>query len=388
MLKQFLKRLLQGEPVEKTSNLLILIDLKKHTRGGHFGPWLRWFGLEFSSRFNRTAIATPDPELTRSLFQDVKFDENKSLTFHKLPRRLRKVYDLNYLAKKLAKSSETVHFFLMWGFDLVELKIKLTHKLYFKWATLFSISKLHRQPDKNKSNTESNLLSIVESDSNCKGFFHPDMYIKNPSRKAIWIPDIESIETLNSSTNLINDIKHFKSDRITIGAFGILTGERCVNELIKLVRCQSDVKFVLVGKIVHKTVLPNLQKYLTEEIPNNLFIYPYFLEKEKELNSIIKIVDGVFIDGTNYQQHSGIVCKALYFGKGILSPIGNSWTNDVISENGVGLSYDDPKFNLQLEWTKWIDNNGKSRSTATSAKIRSPLAIKRSFDLITKNLLN
>lgn len=35
-----------------TNNCLALVDLYDHDRGGHFGHWLVWFAIEFSSRFN------------------------------------------------------------------------------------------------------------------------------------------------------------------------------------------------------------------------------------------------------------------------------------------------------------------------------------------------
>ena len=363
--------------------VLILIDLKEHTRGGHFGPWLKFFATEFVSRFDRVAIVTPNPNLTRGLFQKDDVKKNDSLSFHKLPWRFKIVLALNYLAKKLASSSEQVTFFLMWGDDLIRL---LRIKQDIQWATLSGISRIHRQPGDEKSNSEKALLSIVESDPNCRSFFQPDGYIKNPSSKAIWIPVIEDIQTLSLPTILVEKIKRFRSDKITIGSFGILTGGRCLNALLELARCQPNVNFVIVGKINYRTVDKGLRADLIQGKRCNLFIHPYFLEAEEELNSAIEVVDGIFIDGENYVPHSGIVCKGLHFGKGIISPIGNSWTNDVINE-GRGISYNDPTFDLQSKWTEWKNNGGPEKAMQKSAAMRSSLAVKQSFDQLTKSLI-
>ena len=365
------------------STVLLLIDLKKHTRGGHFRPWLKFFTKEFVLRFDRVAVVTPDPGFTRGFFEKDYLKNNDSLSFHRLPWRFKVILAVNSLVKKLTSPGEEVSFFVMWGNDLVRI---LNIKQAIRWATLSGISRMHRQPGGKESDNERALLSIVESDPNCRSFFQPDGYLKSTSSKAIWIPVIESIRTLDVPSDLINKIKRFGSDKITIGTFGILTGQRSLNALLELARCQPDVNFIIIGEINYRTVDKHLQQDLIQGNRSNLFIHPCFLEAEEELNSAIDAVDGVFIDGANYAPHSGIVCKGLYFGKGIISPIGNSWTNDVINEGQVGIAYNDPKFDLQSKWKAWKDNGGPDNSIEKSAEMRSPLSIKQSFDRLAKSL--
>lgn len=373
-------RFLQKKSLNKSSKILIIVDLKEHTRGGHFGPWLKWFTVEFLSRFDRIAIVTPKPKLTRSLFPNTY---NGILSFHRLSRYLRKVFDLEYLKKKTATPNEQVHFFLMWGYDLLKLK-QINHQL--PWATFFGISRMLRETKDVYSQKERHILNIIESNDNCKAFFHLDNYLRDLPKKAICITDVENIETLKSSSELIDQIALFAKENLTIGSFGHLTGDRCLNALLELARKHPSVRFVIAGKIKKQTVRDDLQDDLTPGVRKNLFVYNSFIENEAELNSAIQAVDAFFIDGNNYPQHSGIVCKALYFGKGIISPIGNSWTNDLIEEAQVGINYNDIDFDLKYEWDKWLRLGGQKNCRAESDRMRLQSTVRKNFDKMTESL--
>ena len=121
---------------------------------------------------------------------------------------------------------------------------------------------------------------------------------------------------------------------------------------------------------------------------DNLLIYPNFIETEMELNSAIRTVDAVFIDGCHYPVQSGIVCKALHFGKWILSSRGDSWTNDVIAESGAGFTYPTRDADLIRRWEEWQSDDGEDRSRDYSKRLRDRSTVTGCFDEIAARLLN
>src|SRR5512138_1191401 len=82
-----LRRLL-GLETTRSGRALALVDFHDHTRGGHFGHYIRWFARELSARFDEVYVVTPRPESTRALFAQGGPPANVS--FHRLPRAMRR----------------------------------------------------------------------------------------------------------------------------------------------------------------------------------------------------------------------------------------------------------------------------------------------------------
>jgi len=359
---------------------LLLIDLKDHRRGGHFGPWLKWFAQEFSTRFDLVRIITPKPKNTKSLFSK---DERRCFKFNKLSKKHRTALPLDELCDSYNTKGQSTSCFIMWGPDLN--KRRIPEKLP-PWATVIGLSISRRHPELKEAVEEHETLQIVESSHNCRGFFQADHFLKNIPNKAVWLPDLENIELLNTRSELVTKIQAFRSDTFTVGVFGILAGPRCLHALVELAREHPNIRFVLVGKLLSKRINKSATQFLEENPHRNLFLHAGFIEKEEELNSAIDCVDAVLIDGSHYPQHSGVVSKAIYMGKCILSPDSNSWTCELIKAEGVGIAYESAKLDLLKEWKIWHSNNGPQRSRETSRQLRRLDSVKASFDTITHQL--
>ncbi|MGB0257156.1 MAG: hypothetical protein ACPGES_00765 [Coraliomargarita sp.] len=355
--------------------------MKKHTRGGHFGPWLRWFATEFAERFEEVVVITPYPNKSKQLFCKSR---PPNIRFHKLPSNLKHTLSLDDLNNKYGRSNRA-YYVIMWAFDLE--KLNLPSKLP-PWATFTIVSRMTRQPEIEGAELEAHILKRLDEHPNCVGFVQSDDYIQTPSSKAVWLPDIEDVELLDKPTEQVQKLSHFANQSLTIGCFGILTGPRCINETVELARQNPTIQFALVGKIRADTISEPVQDFLDENPNGNLYIHEGFIETEAELNSCLNAVDCVLIDGTNYPQQSGIASKALHFGKAIISPESNSWVSDLIQHEGAGISYKSPNYNLIQSWEEWRRKEGPARNQATSNQLRSAPVIQKSFDDITRRLKN
>jgi hypothetical protein len=161
-----------------------------------------------------------------------------------------------------------------------------------------------------------------------------------------------------------------------------------VDELLRLAQAQQDVRFVLAGKLTLDTVHPGLRPLLADAVLPNLIVIPGFIDGEENLNAAIDAVDAVFIDGANYPVQSGIVCKALHFGKWIVTSDGDSWTRDIVAEYGVGIAYPSRDAPLAAEWEHWTRTEGPARSRHASADLTDPRKVADAFDAIVERLSN
>lgn len=360
------------------------MDLYDHHRGGHFGYWLVWFATEFSARFDAVVVITPTPSATRRLFAEKVPKLPRHIFFAKLHRLGGKCLDLQSLANNSRAHIPVSHFFFMWGYDLAGIDFVNADRM--PWATLFGFSWLYRSKNFDAKKREHELLQLVESDNTCKGFFQPDFYLRNNHNKAVWITDIENIELVHQETELARRIRDFRQDKLCVGAFGMLTGNRCVNEMVLLARDQPEIRFILAGRLMSNTFRQDLAEDLLGDNLKNLMVLPGFIKSDEELNAAISAVDVIFIDSRNYPVQSGIVTKGMHFGKWVLSSPGNSWTNDLIEQEGVGYIYSDRSTDIIAAWMDWKERNGEAISRGYSEKVRDPAMVAACFDELTRRL--
>jgi hypothetical protein len=385
LFKRFLNNFRSDQNLRKfPEKTLVLIDFFDHERGGHFGLWLAWFAAEFSKRFDRVLVLTPCPNKTyRMVRKRGCYLQNQF--FLRLPESLVKSLDLKSILKKTVSKSSNLHIFIMWGYDLLNCESILP--INYPWSTLIGISWAYRRDNNDSAEMENKLLEILDRDDNCRAFFQPDSYLKGYHKKEVWITDFEDIKISKRETSLVKSIKKFCNSNLSIGAFGMLHGERCVNEILLLARTQPNIRFVIAGKIFYSGIQKELIDDLKPGMRDNLLILNSFIKNEAELNSVINSVDALLIDGANYPVQSGIVCRAIHFGKWILSPEGNSWTNDVITKEGVGHLYKNRDEDIEKYWKQWKAGGGESRSTEYSNELRDSSTITNCFDELTRRLV-
>jgi glycosyltransferase involved in cell wall biosynthesis len=309
-----------------------------------------------------------------------------NVSLGRLRRRFQKRFDLNGILQGVKRGKAEAAAFVMWGYDLLDLRALRPTK--YPWATLIGISWLFRGYHHENSKTERKLLEIVDNDDSCIGFLQPDFYLRDRHEKNVWITDVEVITSCTEETSLLTSIREFAAETLCVGVFGMLHGYRCVDEVLLLAREQPEVRFVIAGKIFDENIRKDLLGDLKPGCRHNLLVSSGFIESEIELNAAIGSVDAVFLDGRNYPVQSGIVCRALHFGKWILSSDGDSWTNDVIAEGGVGFTYTARKSDLIQIWEEWKTKGGEDRSRAYSMRLRDPGTVAACFDEITDRLLN
>jgi len=233
---------------------------------------------------------------------------------------------------------------------------------------------------------EKQLQSLFQSSPSCRAFLQPDQYLIDGTEKAIWIPDLEDVSRPERPSGLAERIRAHGADRFCVGAFGIISGYRCLNELLPLAQAQPDVRFVVAGRMLEETVAPEFMSLLQDGALPNLLLIPGFIPTEKELNDAIAASDAVFIDGKSYPVQSGVVCKAVEMGRCILTPQSNSWTNDFVLEWGVGIIYESRHDSLAEAWGRWKSDGGEARCLAASSFIRNPDAVAACFDRVSYEL--
>ena len=362
------------------TNALYLIDFKRHTSGNHFGPWLKWYAQEFVRRFDRVIVVTPDKKLTKKLFKNIN---NEDIQLKKIPRKLQTIFDLNHLAHCFGKTTERAYFFVMWANDIE----KLAHPIELPpWATVLFTSRITRVPNIEGAELEKRILNLATSLGNFKGYFELDHYIPKPHPLAVPLLDLENVDLVEDSTPLLQQLQQFSKDTLTIGAFGNLTGPRCLDALMPLVIQNPNVNFALIGKIRAKKLATKTAQQLEGDLPKNLFLHPEFINNEQELNTLIAAVDAIFIDGSHYPQHSGIALKAIHFSKCIISPKANAWVCDLIQQEGVGFTYTQPSSELLKNWEVWHNSDGPNKSSATAKESRNLASVAKCFDQITAQL--
>lgn len=275
----------------------------------------------------------------------------------------------------------------MWGHDLIGLA-EAIRDTDVPWAAFGGMSWVFRGHKGSAAEAEQRLLQIAQASRSFRGLLQADPYITHLCPHAIWVPDQENV-ALPTSQELIGRvtaIRDFRQSRFTVGCFGLLTGDRCINEALRLAIANPDTAFVFAGKFLSETVDSKLLSKAHSGGITNVLVLPGFIADDAELNAVINSVDAIFIDGAHYPVQSTIVCRALHFGKCIVTPHSCSWTSDLVAERAVGIAYTAEQPALTPLWETWMQAGGPSKSRLASAATRDSYALARCFDLITARL--
>jgi hypothetical protein len=378
---------------------IVVIDYKDHARGGHFGPWLKWFVTEFARRFDSVLVFTPLPAHTEQLLE-LSPSERKKISCHALPPGPRKAFyrlkrkwcplaKIVERAQRLAPAHE-LHAFVMWGDDLL-IQDVAKDRCGVPFGTLGGNSFWRRGFPGRSARREEELAQLCSTHPDCAALLVPDNFMISPEDpKTIWIPGYENVELLPEGEAAqaagVRAIRSHAAGHFCVGSFGMLGGGRAVDEILRLTRIHPAVRFVLAGKIAVESVQEDLRPRLDADRPPNLLVIPSFFATDGEMNAAMNSVDAVLLDGSHYPVHSGIVSRGLAFGKCILTPESNSWTADVIRAYGAGLAYADRESDLAAAWRAWRESGGEQRSRAAAAALMGEDAIAASFDRLAAQL--
>jgi hypothetical protein len=370
--------------------VLVIIDFEDHSRGGHFGNYLRNFCVRFASRFGKVVCCTPNPEHTRELFTEVKMSIPGNVFFMPQPKGPRRhvifgprgkctVQTVLSQVRRMFPGMRRAAF-VMWGFDLLEGRLG-ERPAQAPWGTFADMSWTERGFKTTAAESDAKLKSLVESRKDCAVILCWDSFrfADNPPKR-IWIPSIEHLTLPEKQPEETVVLASRAAGRPVISGLGILSGIRCVDEMLRLTRNHPDVFFLLAGKPYRESVNPELAPMLDAKTPENLMVIPKFLP-EALLNSLVLASDGLFVDGMNYPVHSSVACKALHFGKFLVSRESNSWTCDAIRKFDAGLIYkngEEPRFTDFCN--KWKATSGRERSLRAAKVFMGEDAINKFFD--------
>lgn len=364
--------------------ILALIDFHKHTRGGHFGYWLRFFTLQFAQRFSQVVVLTPEPVLTHSLFQQESSPPN--VFIKKLPKGINQGLGEHALRKIPELRRARICAFVMWGYDLLPIMRGWQNVRRPPWATLQGVSWSARGFSSSPAPAEKELVNFMTEDSLCAGFVQPDLFVNGRHAKSVWLPDFEHVSLVESSDRRLELIRAHKGTTKCVACIGMLTGFRGVDALVGLAKRNPNVRFVLAGRLAPETFTEETKRLLKPGKLSNLFVSDGFIACENLLTSVIASVDALFIDGRSYPVHSSIACRAAFHSKCIISPQSNSWISDVIATWGAGLFVDESDTDLEMKLAAWKLSGGPMSARKASLHLRDKSELDNCFDKISGQL--
>jgi len=354
---------------------LVLVDCFERT-GGHFLWWMIWFGREFSGRFQRIVILVVDYDKTLSFITSEGINLPQNVVVQPFILKSKKTLCLTQIIRASALAQQETAVFFMWGGDLVG--FSLIRERYVPWGVLGSVSNSYRE--NRGASDEARLREIVEKSLFCRLFVQPDPYINSRIPRSVWVPDIENVSLPSTQSAEFREIQKFIGESRSVGSFGFLTAERCVTKMIELSKLYPQIKFVLSGKLAKKHISPPDLDYINNGDSQNFLLFDRYCESEENFNELITSVDSVFIDGSNYPLQSGVIMKAIHFGKHVLTTEGNSWTQDFIEEHGVGHVLNERLEGLEDHWEEWAHEIGPQGNKAVSERLTSQILVRRQFD--------
>jgi len=372
-------------PAGAGGETLCLIDFHDHTRGGHFGAWLRQFTLEFSERFDRVAVLTPRPWLTASLFAGRPGRCPRNILFLPLPRALARESRLSELGRIPALRKDKLHAFVMWGKDLKQ-RAPFHEAGRIPWATLMGVSWAARGHDNGTARTEIELIKTFRGDGAYCGFLQPDNFLDEYHNESIWLPFCEPISLPETPTAQSIAVAKHAAGRRAIGFIGFLTGFRGLDEFLVLARDNPQTAFVAAGPLVRESVAPDKRHLLDAGALPNLLLIEGFIDEQEVLSSVVNAVDAVFIDGRAYPVHSSIVCRALRLGKAVVTTTSDSWTADLVKRWGVGVQYRSPCHEISAALDAWRSGTEGDICRAAADRLSDSAALEKCFDEVTHRL--
>jgi len=365
--------------------VLCLVDFHSHTRGGHFAVWLQRFALEFSSRFDRVIVLVPDPFKAASLFVREKQACPRNICVRKLPRNVSGNFSLANLKQLPAMSNSRLSAFVMWGKDLKKPEwFELATSV--PWGTLMGVSWATRGHDNPPALAELYLTEKFGKDPLFRGFLQPDFFVDKRHDTSFWLPFFEATDLPGRTTKQQEAIAKHREGRLCVGFIGILTGFRGLDEFLSLALANPQVAFVAAGPLVEDSVNPGKRALLGPKKPANLMILKGFIKDPETLNSVVNAVDAVFVDGRRYPVHSSIACRAMHFGKALVTPVSDSWACDVVRTWGAGISYSAGEKDMINRLLQWQRGDGSNNCLRAAAILNNRETLGACFDMISNRL--
>jgi len=144
-----------------------------------------------------------------------------------------------------------------------------------------------------------------------------------PHKHFAFLPDITETALPKQSSRLAIDIKRIAKDRKIVFMGGSIGKQKNLAAWYKIISMldQSKWYFVQIGRINKNNLTVEDEKALNSTIsncPENLYIYPEYLNDERYFNEIISISDIVFAVYRDFFRSSNMISKAAFFEKPIL----------------------------------------------------------------------
>jgi hypothetical protein len=376
--------------------MLVVVDFEDYTRGGGFGQCCKIFCAEFARRFDEVSLYTPSPESTIRLFQGENNPAPPNLSLLPLPKMRRKQILFGRRRKCTLENVLTDHSarfpgrsracFVMYGYDLLEGRIG-DAPTAAPWGTLSCLSWWERGYTNEAGKVDLALKQLCLQRNDCAVVLTGDQFILGPGLpKALWVNCPEDYRLPETAPSELDQLKQLSAGRPIIASVGILSGPRCVNEMLRLAKANPSLFFLLAGRLHKDSVEPDLAPLLEDRKPENLLIISGFLAQLTH-NALVNACDALFVNGPSHPVHSSVSGKALYYGKFLLTPESNSWTCDAIKKWDVGLAYNGSEMNFTEAWQRWKTNGGVERSREAGRKLMNPESVKSCFDQVSSILM-
>jgi hypothetical protein len=173
----------------------------------------------------------------------------------------------------------------------------------------------------------------------CKTFKHT-----MPDRIFEFLPDITETSLPEQRSTLANEILALAAGRKIVFMGGSIGKQKNLARWYDLIgMCdQKQWFFVQMGRINKNNLMPEDEsslKKVQESPPENLFIYPEYVNDERFFNEIISISDVIFAVYRDFARSSNMLSKSAYFEKPILVAE-NCLMGERVSHYKIGLTVD------------------------------------------------
>jgi hypothetical protein len=144
-----------------------------------------------------------------------------------------------------------------------------------------------------------------------------------PDKAFSYLPDITETALPTSPSKLVQQIKNIAADRKIVFLGGTIGGSKNLYRWYELIsRADANKWFFLQIGEVHENSLTeddvSARNQILQNLPENLFIYPEYLQDEKQFNEIILLSDVLFAVYRDFKISSNMPGKAAAFNRPIL----------------------------------------------------------------------
>lgn len=177
-----------------------------------------------------------------------------------------------------------------------------------------------------------------------------------PFKKFAALPDVTEIKINELESDIAKYIKSKAKGRKIIFLGGMIGAQKNIRNWYRLIRIADPKKwyFIQIGEIQTSSmeVIEFVEMYRALlSSPENLLIYPKYLDSESQFNEIISLSDIIFAAYRKFNKSSNMLAKSAAFNKPILVSK-NSLMGQRVEKYGIGLAVDE---NDPLEMLKAIN---------------------------------